>query len=226
MGGWNQIVIVPLTNMLNTVAVYLPFLFGAMIILLIGWIIAKTIASVVQQVLERLKFNELSAQIGLTDILNKGGLSLSPAALLSSFVYWVLFIVVLATTMQAIGLEVAAKLLERVMGYVPNVVSAVFVVVVGMFLANLVTGIVKAAANNAKLARAELLASIAKGGILIFTAVSALEQLNIATFFVTTTFQIFFAAVCLALALAFGIGGKDLAARILWDFYNQQNEKK
>jgi hypothetical protein len=226
MGGWKQIVIVPLTNMLNTVAVYLPFLFGALIILLIGWIVAKTIASLIQKMLDRLKFNEFSSQIGLTEIINKGGLNLAPSALMSSFAYWVLMIVVIATTMQAIGLEVAAKLLERAMGYVPNVVAAIFVVIVGMFLANLVTGLVKAAANNAKIARAELLASIAKGGILLFTAVSALEQLNIATFFVTTTFQIFFAAVCLALALAFGLGGKDLAARILWDFYNQQNEKK
>jgi hypothetical protein len=76
------------------------------------------------------------------------------------------------------------------------------------------------------MSRAELLASITKAGIMVFTVVSALEQLKIATFFVTTTFQIFFAAVCLALALAFGLGGKDLAARLLWDFYNQQNEKK
>ncbi len=226
MGGWNQIVIVPLTNMLNTVAVYLPFLFGAMIILLIGWIAAKVLSSLVQKGLDRLKFNEFCAHIGFAEILNKGGLNLSPSALFASFVYWILIIVVMATTMQAIGLEVAVKLLEKVTGYVPNVIAAVFVMIVGLFLANLVTGLVKAAANNANIARAELLASIAKGGILLFTAVSALEQLNIATFFVTTTFQIFFAAICFALALSFGLGGKDLAARILWDFYNQQNEKK
>ena len=216
----------PLKNMLNTVAVYLPFLFGAVLILFIGWVVAKILSSLVQKGLDKAKFNEFSAKIGLNDLLNKGGLQISPSNLIAAFVYWVLIIVVLATTLQAIGLEVAAKLLERVTGYVPNVIAAVFVVIVGMFIANFVSGVVRAAAKNVNLGRAELLASITKGAILVFTAVSALEQLNIATFFVTTTFQIFFAAVCFALALSFGLGGKDLAARILWDFYNQQNEKK
>ena len=226
MGGEKQLIMEPLKNMLNTVAIYLPFLFGALLILFVGWVIAQVLSALVKKGLERLKFNEFSAKLGLTELLTKGGLSISPTDLIASFVYWVLIIIVLATTLQAIGLEVVAQLLERVTGYVPSVIAAVFVLIVGMFLANFISGVVRAAAKNVNLGRAELLAGITKAAILIFTWVSALDQLNIATFFVTTTFQIFFAAVCFALALAFGLGGKDLAARILWDFYNQQNEKK
>lgn len=226
MGGERQLIMEPLKNMLNTVAVYLPFLFGALLILFVGWVIAKVLSALVQKGLDQIKFNEFSAKLGLSELLTKGGLSVSPSNLVSAFVYWVLMLVVLATTLQAIGLEIAAKLLERVMGYVPNVIAAVFVLIVGMFLANFVAGVVRTAAKNVNVNRAELLASLTKGAILVFTWVSALEQLNIATFFVTTTFQIFFAAVCFALALSFGLGGKDLAARILWDFYNQQNEKR
>jgi hypothetical protein len=226
MGGEKQLIMEPLKNMLNTVAIYLPFLFGALLILFIGWVVAKLLSSLVEKGLDKVKFNEFSAKLGLSELLTKGGLYVSPTSLVSAFVYWVLMIVVLATTLQAIGLEVAAKLLERVTGYVPSVIAAVFVLIVGMFLANFVSGAVRAAAKNMNLNRAELLAGITKTAILVFTWVSALEQLSIATFFVTTTFQIFFAAVCLALALSFGLGGKDLAARILWDFYNQQNEKK
>jgi hypothetical protein len=226
MGGEKQLILEPLKNMLNTVAVYLPFLFGAILILFIGWVVAKTLSALVLRALDRLKFNEFSTKLGLSELLSKGGLSIAPSNLIAAFVYWVLMIIVLATTLQAVGLEIAAKLLERVTGYVPNVIAAVFVMIVGMFLANFVSGIVRAAANNVNLGRAELLAGITKAAILVFTVVSALEQLNIVTFFVTTTFQIFFGAVCFALALAFGLGGKDLAARILWDLYNQQNEKK
>jgi hypothetical protein len=226
MGGEKALILEPLKNMLNTVAIYLPFLFGALLILFIGWVVAQVLSALVQKGLDRLKFNEFSAKLGLTELLTKGGLFISPSNLMAAFVYWVLMIVVLATTLQAIGLEVAAQLLERVMTYIPSVIAAVFVLIVGMFMANFVSGVVRAAAKNVNLSRAELLAGITKAAILIFTWVSALEQLNIATFFVTTTFQVFFAAVCFALALAFGLGGKDLAARILWDFYNQQNEKK
>ncbi len=226
MEGEKQLIMEPLKNMLNAVAVYLPFLFGALLILFIGLAIAGILSSMVQKGLERLKLNDFCAKLGLNDLLIKGGISISPVNLVASFVYWFLMIVVLATTLHAIGLEVVAKLLEGVMGYVPHVIAAVFVLIVGMFLANFVSGVVRAAAKNVNLNRAELLAGLTKMAILVFTWVSALEQLNIATFFVTTTFQIFFAAVCFALALSFGLGGKDLAARILWDFYNQQNEKK
>jgi len=226
MGGEKQLILEPLKNMLNTVAIYLPFLFGALLILFIGWVAAKVLSSLVKKGLERLKFNEFSAKLGLTELLTKGGLSIYPTDLVAAFVYWVLMLVVLATTLQAIGLEVAAELLEKVMGYIPNVIAAIFVLIVGMFMANFVSGVVRAAAKNVNLSRAELLAGITKAAILVFTWVSALEQLNVVTFFVTTTFQVFFAAVCFALALAFGLGGKDLAARIMWDFYNQQNEKK
>lgn len=226
MGAEKQLIMEPLKNMLNAVAVYLPFLFGALLILFVGWVVAKGLSTLVEKGLDKVKFNDFSGKIGLTELLSKGGLPITPSSLLGSFVYWVLMIVVLATTLQAIGLEIVAQLLKNVTDYVPSVIAAIFVLIVGMFIANVVSGIVRAAANNMSLARADLLAGITRAAILVFTIVSALQQLNIATFFVTTTFQIFFAAVCFALALAFGLGGKDLAARIMWDFYNQQNEKK
>ncbi len=226
MDAWQQVIIEPVTNMLNTVAIYLPFLFGGLLILLVGWLIAGMISTLVQRGLDRLKFNAFTGKIGLNELLSRGGIGMSASSLLATFVYWVLMIVVLATTLQAVGLEEIVKLLDRVTNYVPNVIAAMFVVVIGMFLANVVSGTVRATAKNVNVLRADFLASLVKIAILIFTAVSALEQLNIVTFFVTTTFQIFFAAVCFAIALAVGLGGKDLAARILWDFYNQQNERK
>ncbi|NTV29613.1 MAG: hypothetical protein HGA80_05990 [Candidatus Omnitrophica bacterium] len=223
MSGWDQVIMEPVKTMLDSIALFVPQMMGALLILLVGWIVAKVVSGLVQKVLDQLKFNEFSAKIGLADLLNKGGIALTATALLSALVYWALMLVVFAVAVDSIGLAVAAKLLEKVTSYIPNVTAAVFVAIVGMFIANLIAGIVKTAASNANVARAELLGSISKGAILIFTTVMALDQLNISTFFVSTTFQIFFAAICFALALSFGLGGKDLAAKILWDFYNKQN---
>ena len=226
MFGWDQIILEPVKVMLNKVAMFVPVLIGAMVILLAGWIIANILKGLTERVLNALKFNEFSAKIGFSDILTKGKVAFSPTALLASVVYWAAMIVVFAITVDAIGLKVAAELLVRVSSYIPNVASAIFVLFVGMFLANLVSGIIKATASNAGMTRAEFLGSIAKGAILVFTTVIVLEELNVASFFVTTTFQIFFAATCLALALAFGLGGKDLAGKILLDFFNKQNINK
>ncbi len=226
MYGWDQIILDPVKTMLTKVALFVPVLFGALVILLAGWVVAKVVSGLVQKALDGIKFNDFSAKIGLTDLLLKGNVVLPPSALLVSAVYWAAMIVVFAITVDAIGLNVAATLLVKVSSYIPNVISAVFVLIVGMFLANLISGVIKAAASDAGLSRAEFLGSIAKGAILVFTTVVVLEELNVASFFVTTTFQIFFAATCLALALAFGLGGKDLAAKILWDFFNKQNINK
>ncbi len=223
---WNQVIMEPVKNMLNKIAVFVPVLVGALVILLIGWIVARILSGLVQKALDGIKFNDFSGKIGLSDLLSKGNVVLSPSALIAAVVYWALMIVTLAITVDAIGLPVAAQILEKVSGYIPNVASAIFVTVVGMFFASVVSGVVRAAAANAGLPRAEFLASIAKGAILVFTTVIVLEELHVASFFVTTTFQIFFAAVCFALALAFGLGGKDLAAKILWDFFNKQSMNK
>ncbi len=226
MSGWQQIIMDPVKSMLEKIAVFIPMLFGAIMILLAGWVIAKILSGIVQKALEGLKFNDFSGKIGLADLLTKGNVALSSAALIAALVYWAIMIVVFAVVVDALGLRVAANILEKLSGYIPCVASSIFVAIVGMFFANLVSGVVKAAAANANLPRAEFLGSIAKGAILVFTTVVVLEELNIASFFVTTTFHIFFGALCLALALAFGLGGKDLAAKILWDFFNKQNMNK
>ena len=226
MGAWNELIKIPVVNMLNKIAEFIPYLLGAIIILIAGWVVANLLSGLVRKGLDSIKFNDISMKIGLSDLLYKGGVSLSPSALIAAVVYWALMIVTLAITVDAIGLQVAAQLLERVSGYIPNVASAIFVMIVGMFLANLISGVVRATVSKADLPRSEFLSGIARAAILVFTTVVVLEELNIASFFVTTTFQIFFAATCFALALAFGLGGKDLAAKILWDFFNKQSMNK
>lgn len=226
MKGLDQIIIEPVTTMLVTVASFVPQLIGAILILLVGWIFAKILSGLSQKILDQLKFNDFAAKVGLADLLNKGGVGTTAVGLLSGLVYWALMLVVFAVVVDSIGLTVAAQLLGKVTSYIPNVVAAVFVALVGMFFANVLSGVVKTVAANTNVARAELLASIAKGGVLVLTTVMALDQLDISTIFVSGTFQIFFGAVCFALALSFGLGGKDLAAKVLWDFYNKQNVSK
>jgi hypothetical protein len=122
---------------------------------------------------------------------------------------------VLVMTVDALGLPKASDILTSLFAYIPQVIAALLVLVVAMFLASLVSGIVQTAAGNAKLPKPELLAGISRWAIIIFAATIALEQLGIAPLLVTTTFNIILGGVCLALALAFGLGGKEAAARYL-----------
>jgi hypothetical protein len=122
---------------------------------------------------------------------------------------------VLVITVDALGLPKASDVLTSLFAYVPKVIAALLVLVVAMFLAGFVSGIVQTAAGNANMPRPELFAGVSRWAIIIFAATIALGELGIATLLVTTTFNIILAGVCFALAIAFGLGGKDTAARYL-----------
>jgi hypothetical protein len=142
-------------------------------------------------------------------------LEISARELVSSIVYWLIIIMVLVMTVDALGLPKSSDVLSGLFAYVPKVIAALLVLIVAMFLANFVSGIVRTAAANANLPKPELLAGISRWAIIIFAVTISLEQLGIAPLLVTGAFNIILGGIVLALALAFGLGGKEAAARYL-----------
>jgi hypothetical protein len=213
--SWQSLIVGPVREMLTKILAYLPNLLGALIILIVGWIVAKVIKKLIDTVLNAIRFDALADKAGITGILKKGDLKITPTAIISGLVYWLVIIMVLVMVVNALGLPKASDVLASLFAYVPNVIAALFVMIVAMFLASFVSGIVRTAAGNANLPAPEMFAGASRWAIIIFAATIALEKLGIALLLVTTTFHIILGGVCLALALAFGIGGKDAAARYI-----------
>ena len=212
---WKNLVIEPVTQMLTRIMAYLPVLLGALVILIVGWIVAKAIRRLVDWLLKTIRFDALADKAGISEILRKGDLKITAREVVSSIVYWLIIIMVLVMTVDALGLPKSSDILESLFAYVPKVISALLVLVVAMFLASFVSGIVRTAAGNANLPKPEIFAGISRWAIIIFAVTISLEQLGIAPLLVTATFNIILGGVCLALALAFGLGGKDAAAKYL-----------
>lgn len=212
---WNILVTDPLREMLTRIMAYLPVLLGALIIFVIGWLVAKTLKRVVEWLLKTLHFETLAEKAGVSEAMRKGDLKMTVSQIVSGLVYWLIMIMVLVMVVNALGMPKASDILERLFAYVPRVIAALFVLVVALFLAAFVSGIVRTTAANAKLPHPELLAGISRWAIIVFAITISLAQLGIAPIFVTTTFNILLAGIVLALALAFGLGGKDAAARYL-----------
>jgi small-conductance mechanosensitive channel len=223
---WGNLIVEPLREMLTKILAYLPVLLGALIILIVGWLIAKAIKWAVDALLKAVRFDSLADRAGITDVLRKGDLKITATEVVSGLAYWLVIIMVLVMVVNALGLPKASDVLSSLFAYVPQVIAALFVLVVAMFLANFVSGIVRIAAANAKLPRPELLAGITRWAIIIFAATIAMSQLGIAPLLVTTTFNIILGGVVLALALAFGLGGKDTAARYLDELKKNRGQKQ
>jgi len=223
---WGNLIVDPIREMLTKIMAYLPTLLGALIILIVGWIVAKAIKRIVDWVLKAVRFDTLADKSGISEILRKGDLKISAREVVSGIVYWLVVIMVLVMAVDALGLPKASDVLASLFAYVPKVIAALLVLVVAMFLASFVSGIVHTAAGNANLPKPEIFAGISRWAIIIFAVTISLEQLGIAPLLVTATFNIILGGICLALALAFGLGGKDAAARYLDELKEKRSQKK
>ncbi len=223
---WENLIVDPIRQMLTRIMAYIPVLLGALIILIVGWIVAKAIKRIVDGLLKAARFDALADKAGISEILRKGDLKISAREVVSRLVYWLIMIMVLVMAVDALGLPKASDVLASLFAYVPKVIAALLVLVVAMFLASFVSGIVHTAAGNANLPRPEIFAGVSRWAIIIFAVTIALGELGIAPLLVTTTFNIILGGVCLALALAFGLGGKDAAARYLEELKEKRSQKK
>jgi len=221
--NWNELIADPVRQMLAKILAYLPILLGALIIFIVGWIVAKLIRRAVDWLLKAVRFDVMANKTGITEVLRKGDLKITASQVVSGLVYWLIIIMVLVMTVDALGLPKASDILASVFAYVPKVIVALLVLIVAMFLAGFVSGIVRTACGNANLPKPELIAGISRWAIIIFAATIAMEELGIAPLLVGTAFNIILGGIVLALALAFGLGGKDAAARYLEDLRKKRS---
>ncbi len=212
---WKNLIVEPVSQMLTRIMAYLPVLLGVLVILIVGWLVAKAIKRIVDWLLKLIRFDALADKAGISEILKKGNLEISAGEVISSLVYWLIVIMVLVMAVDALGMPKSSDILASLFAYVPKVIAALLVLVVAMFLASFVSGIVRTAAGNANLPKPEMFAGVSRWAIIIFAVTISLEQLGIASLLVTTTFNIILGGVCLALAIAFGLGGKDTVAKYL-----------
>jgi len=226
MSNWQIVLIEPAKTVLAQIGQFLINVLLVVLILIIGWIIAKLIKALVTKVLRTVKLDELSDRIELDNVLAKGGISYSLSELIGVICYWLGLLVTFVVAINAIGLTVAADLLNRIVLYIPNIIAAIFILILGMFVATLLSNIIRTAANNAGLSQAKLLSKIVEVAVVIFAIAITLEQLAIGAKIIELVISIILASMGLGLALAFGLGCKDIAARFLSDFIDSLKPKK
>jgi len=222
---WNNLIEEPIRQMLTRILAYLPVLLGALLILLIGWLVAKAIRRIVDWLLTTVHFDTLADKAGISEVLRKGEFKINARGVISGLVYWLIMIMVLVMTVDALGLPKASDVLTSLFAYVPKVIAALLVLIVAMFLASFVSGIVRMAAGNANLPKPGLLAGISRWAIIIFAVTISLVELGVAPLLVTATFNIILGGIVLGLAIAFGLGGKDAAARYLEELKQKRSGK-
>jgi hypothetical protein len=199
----------------------IPKIIGFGLILIAGWFVASLIERGLAAVLRSIKFNDLSERAGLSDFVRKMGMNTDAAGMIGLVVKWFVRLIALVVAFDALGLPAVSDVLRQLLLWLPNVVVALVVLVIGGLAARALSNVVRGAASEAELSNADLLAKIASVVVWSFAIVVAVNQLGIATELVNTLFMAIVGALALGFGLAFGLGGKDTAAQIVSKWYGK-----
>jgi hypothetical protein len=204
----------------------IPRILGFIIIVAIGWFISSLLARAVTGLLRAIRFDELMQKAGLSDFMNKMGTGIDSVGIVAGIVKWIVRVVVLLVAFDTLGLPAVSDVMRQLLLWLPNLVVAIFVLFIGGIAARAVGNIVRGATAEGGFSNPETLANISRTAVWAFAIVVAINQLGIATNLINTLFTGFVGALAIALGLAFGLGGRDLASRTLENWYDQAQEAK
>ncbi len=222
MDALHTLLIPPAKMVLAQVIQFVSSVFLVFVIFILGLLVSELIIKKgVTNLLKILKLDDLSHRIELDAMLAKGGINTGLSDLVGIVFYWLSLLITVVVALNAVGLTVAADLMQKVVLFIPNIIAAVFILVVGMFAAVLVRNIVRVAANNAGISQANLMSNICEVVIMVFAIAIALEQLQIGGRIIDLTITIILGSFGLGFALAFGLGCKDIVGKSVNDFLNK-----
>ena len=194
---------------------FLPNFLVAIIILVVGWVVAVVVAKLVRQVLHSVKLDEIGDKLGLDEVSSRTGMKMSVSGTVAWLVKWFLLLAVFLAAADILGLAEVSKFLNQVLMYIPSVIAGAAILLVGTMLAGFLSKLVRHSVQAAGLASADLLGAVTQWSVMIFTILATLDQLQVAPAFVSTLFTGIIAMLAIAGGLAFGLGGKEHAAKVL-----------
>lgn len=208
-------IITSVTTLLSNLLGFIPSLIGAIILIIIGWIIAGIVYRVVAAVLRKLRGDELAERHGIAAFLQRANVKLDAAGVIANIAKWYIRLIFLEAAFNALGLPQVVAIINSIILFLPNLVVALLLLFVGTLVARFVRSPAHASAQGAGMGGADTIGALCFFGIMAFFFIAAVGQIGIATGYLNILFSATVGGLALALALAFGLGGRDAAARAI-----------
>ncbi len=222
---WGTITVQALQNALQGFFNFIPSLLGAIIVFVIGWFIAIIIGKIVAEVLARLTLNKIFERTGWQEALQKAEIKVNPSDFIGAIIKWILVIVFLLAAVEILGFPEFAGFLRSVLSWLPNLLVAVGIFVVAVILADISEKLVRVSVKKIGIDYVGFLGAAVKWAIYIFALLAILVQIGVAPSIINTLLVGFVATIALSFGLAFGLGGRDAAAKIIEDIRRKISEK-
>jgi Mechanosensitive ion channel, conserved TM helix len=208
-----------LTSMWMEITNVFPNIIGALVVFLIGWIITKIIVKIIKKVLKLAKVNKLDDKLNEIEIIEGKQLNFDTVKVVSNFVKWLMYIVLLITASDIMGLEIISTQISELLSYLPKLFSALIIFVLGLLFANFVKNGLKSLFESMDLSGGKMISQVVFFLLLTFISITALNQAGIDTEIITNNINMIIAAFLLAFAIAFGFGAREVVGKLLKAFY-------
>ncbi|OGX37634.1 MAG: hypothetical protein A3G91_04435 [Omnitrophica WOR_2 bacterium RIFCSPLOWO2_12_FULL_50_9] len=212
---YDAILLEPLRDMMLRVAHFIPTLLLALAILIVGYVFAHAFERLLMRLLKILEFDKVAEKMGIAHVLKNGGVKERPSELIGRLTYLVLIITVLIMIVKTFGLTAVSGLLDAVLGFIPSVIGGILVLTIGMLIAQVVSSMVYVVAKNTDMPLPDAVSRLCKYAIMVFVTIMFLKEIGFVSLFEGSHYTIFVGGMVFAIALAFGLAGKDIAARYL-----------
>ena len=222
--SWGTALMSSLTGAMGMLFGAIPKILGFAVILLVGWLLASLVARGLVALLHAVRFNDLAARAGVNDFVRKTNANTDASGMLAGIAKWFVRLIALVVAFDALGLPAVSDVLRQLLLWLPNLVVALVVLVIGGLAAKALSNLVRGVASEGGLDRPDFLAKVASVAVWTFAIVIAVNQIGIATTLVNTLFMAIVGAVALALGLSFGLGGRETAGEILGKWYAKGRE--
>ena len=216
---WTQSLVTAMTALWTKIANFIPNLFGALVVVLLGFVVAKLLDALLSKLLAKLGLDRLMGGTGLTKILARVGIQVPISTLIGKIVYWFVLLVFLVSAAQSLGLDRVSSALDLLTVYLPKVFGALLVLLAGVLLAQVLNGLVRGAAESVGFDYASGLGRVTQGLVIIISISVAISQLEVKTDLLNHVIVIVLITVGLAIALAMGLGSREIAGQILAGIY-------
>jgi len=207
----------PFISTFDRLAVYMPNIIAAFLLLLAGMFTARALRTVLESLMTRARLDDYTRRVGINEVFTRLGLGKSPAYGISFLIYWFVLFIFIVSAANAVNMTVLSDLLERFLMFLPPLIASILILFGGLLFARFLSEVIAGAAAANNIRGGAVLSKALYVSVLISASITAMEQLGLQMAFISSAIQIILASMGLAFALAFGLGGKEFAAQVIRD---------
>lgn len=215
----SEAVVYSLWNALSRFIGFLPALIGALLIIIVGWLISGLLANLLERALKAIGLETAVERSGIGDFVRRSGTKMTVSGVIAALIKYFIFLIFVQAAANVLGIPQLTEIINRIILFIPNVVVAMAIIVIGSLIARFLSALVRSSVSELGVGSPNLLATLTQYIIIGFSVIAAIDQLGIAATLVNTLLIGLIGSVALAVGLAFGLGGRDVAAQIAQKWY-------